>query len=128
MMRAVLEGVGLNARWLLMYVEALIGRKFEAVNFIGGGAQSDIWSRIIADVFNRPIRQMKEPLMANSRGTAILALLATGRMNINEVAAAVESNQVFKPEPQNAALYDVMFDRFVEIYNRNKPIWMKLNN
>lgn len=127
MMRAVLEGISLNARWLLMYVEKMTGKEFNAVNFIGGGANSNIWSQIIADVLNRPIKQVKEPLMANSRGTAMLALMALGMMNIDEAAAAVEVNKIFEPNSKNKVTYDVLFERFIEIYNRNKPVWMKLN-
>lgn len=127
MMRAVLEGVGLNARWLLMYVEKMMGRNFDAVNFIGGGANSDVWSQIIADIFNRPIRQMNEPLMSNSRGTAILALLALKMISKDDVSGVVEPRKVFEPNKKNKALYDEKFEAFVDIYNRNKPIWMKLN-
>jgi xylulokinase len=127
MMRAVLEGISLNARWLLMYVEKMTGKEFNTVNFIGGGANSNIWSQIIADVLNRPIKQVKEPLMANSRGTAMLALMALGMMNIDEAAAAVEVNKIFEPNSKNKVTYDVLFERFIEIYNRNKPVWMKLN-
>ena len=127
MMRAVLEGVGLNARWLLMYVEKMMGKNFDAVNFIGGGANSDVWSQIIADIFNRPIRQMNEPLMSNSRGTAILALLALKMIGKDDVSGVVEPRKVYEPNKNNKALYDEKFEAFVDIYNRNKPIWMKLN-
>jgi len=127
MLRSVLEGVSLNARWLLMYVEKMTGRPFEAVNFIGGGANSEVWSQITADVFNRPIKQMKDPLMSNSRGTAILALLAMGMMDMDEVSKVVEPKKVFEPDKANRAVYDEMFGRFVEIYNRNKPLYLKLN-
>ncbi len=127
MMRAVLEGVGLNGRWLLSYVEGMTGRKFEAVNFIGGGANSAVWSQIIADIFNRPIRQMKEPLMSNSRGTALLALLAMKIIGIDDVSKVVEANKVFEPNKSNRGLYDEMFGRFVEIYTKNKLIFAKLN-
>ncbi|MCW5907369.1 MAG: FGGY-family carbohydrate kinase [Chitinophagales bacterium] len=126
-MRAVLEGVSLNARWLLMYVEKMIVREFDSINFIGGGANSAVWSQIIADILNRPVKQVKEPLMANSRGTAMLALMALGMMDADTAAKAVEINKVFEPNKQNKTLYDERFERFVEIYNRNKPIWMKLN-
>lgn len=127
MLRSVLEGVSLNARWLLMYVEKMTGRNFEAVNFIGGGANSEVWSQITADVFNRPIKQMKDPLMSNSRGTAILALLAMGMMDMDGVSKVVEPKKVFEPNKNNRAVYDEMFGRFVEIYNRNKPLYLKLN-
>ena len=127
MLRSVLEGVSLNARWLLFYVEKMTARKFEAINFIGGGANSAIWSQIAADVFNRPVKQMKDPLMSNSRGTALLALLALKMISIEDVSKVVEANRVFEPNEANRGLYDEMFGRFVEIYTKNKPIWMKMN-
>lgn len=127
MLRAVLEGIAMNARWLQMYVEKMMGRQFEFINFIGGGANSDIWSQIIADVLNRPIRQVNEPLMANSRGTAMLALMALGILDINKAAAAVEVKKEFMPNQKNKALYDQRFDVFVDIYTRNKPIFARLN-
>lgn len=128
MMRAVLEGVSLNGRWLLFYVEKLTGKKFDAINYIGGGANSAVWSQINADVFNRPIRQMKDPLMSNSRGTAILALLALKYIDLDKVSQVVEAQRVYEPNEKNRALYDEMFGRFVEIYNKNKPIYAKLNH
>jgi len=128
MLRSVLEGVSLNARWLLFYVEKMTAKKFDSVNFIGGGARSAIWSQITADILNRQIRQMKEPLMSNSRGTALLALLALKMMSMDDVGKAVEANQVFDPNPKHRAMYDEMFEHFVEIYTKNKPIWSKLNH
>ncbi len=128
MMRSVMEGVGLNARWLLMYVEKIMGKNFEAVNFIGGGANSDVWSQMMADIFYRPIKQMNEPLMSNSRGTAILALLALNKMSMEDVSKVVEPKKIFEPNKNNRALYDEMFGRFVEIYTKNKPIYAKLNH
>jgi xylulokinase len=76
MLRAVFEGIACNNRWLLSFAEKLVGKKFEAINFIGGGANSEVWSQILADVFDRPVRQMKQPLNANSRGAALLALMS----------------------------------------------------
>lgn len=128
MMRAVLEGVGLNARWLLFYVEKLMGHPFEAVNFIGGGARSDVWSQIIADIFNRPVRQMNDPVMSNSRGTAILAALALGKIEMNDVSKKVEPKRIYEPNTQHKAMYDEMFERFVEIYTKNKQVFSRLNH
>ena len=127
-LRSVLEGVSLNARWLLFYVEKMTAKKFDAINFIGGGAHSTIWSQISADILNRPIRQMKEPLMSNSRGTALLALLALKMMSMDDVSKVVEANKVFEPNKDNRAMYDEMFEHLIEIYAKNKPIWGKKNH
>jgi xylulokinase len=127
MLRSVLEGVSLNAKWLLFYVEKMTAKKFDAINFIGGGANSAVWSQIVADIFNRPIRQMKEPLMSNSRGTALLALLALNMISIDDVSKVVEANHTFEPNPKHRAMYDEMFAHLLEIYAKNKPIWGKMH-
>ena len=73
LVRSVLEGVAYNSRWLLGYVEKFIGQPFPWLHFIGGGAQSELWCRIMADVLDRAIRQVEHPIRANARGAALLA-------------------------------------------------------
>ncbi|MCS6934265.1 MAG: FGGY-family carbohydrate kinase [Chitinophagales bacterium] len=126
-MRSVLEGVALNARWLLMYVEKMTARTIDNIHFIGGGANSELWCSIMADVLNRHIHQVEQPLMANSRGAAILALLALREIDIDEAARSVTIRKVFSPNSDNVRLYDEKFECFVDIYNRNKTLFARLN-
>mgnify|MGYP006154261599 CR=1 FL=1 len=44
----------------------------------------------MADVLYRPIRVVKDPLTANSRGAAMLALMSLGMMDTDGAANAVE--------------------------------------
>jgi xylulokinase len=127
MLRAVFEGIACNNRWLLSYAEKMCGKKFEAINFIGGGANSAVWCQILADVFDRPVRQMKQPLNANSRGAAFLALICLGLMKIEDVSALAEVNHTYQPNPANRALYDELFSRYVEIYETNKGLFKRWN-
>jgi len=55
MTRAVLEGTAYNWRWLLGSAEKFVGRKFSYLRLAGGGAQSDTWAQIMADVTGLPI-------------------------------------------------------------------------
>ena len=75
--RAVFEGVALNARWLLGPVERFMGHKVEGITLVGGGGNSDVWCQILADVLDVPVRQVHEPILANARGAALIAA-ATG--------------------------------------------------
>ena len=79
LVRSVLEGVAYNSRWLLETVEKFVGRPFPWLHFIGGGAQSELWCQIMADVLDREIRQVEHPIRANARGAALLAGIALGR-------------------------------------------------
>ena len=70
LVRAVFEGVALNARWLLRAVERFTRHRLEPIRFIGGGARSDVWCQIFADVLGRAIEQVADPVNANARGAA----------------------------------------------------------
>jgi len=59
--RAVLEGVAFNARWLLDAVEGFVRRPLPALRILGGGASSDLWCQIHADVLGRRIERVAEP-------------------------------------------------------------------
>lgn len=125
--RAVFEGVAYNTRWLLGYVEKFVGRQFPVLNMIGGGALSAIWCQIHADILNRPMRQMKDPLQANTRGAAILAGVALGATTFEKAASRIEVNREFQPDLKRRELYDELFDTFLKIYRQNQKIYAHLN-
>lgn len=127
MVRAVFEGVAFNSRWLLKYVEQFNGRRAEAVNMVGGGAKSNIWCQIMADVMDRPIRQMKDPIEVNVRGAALLAAAALGYLRYEEIGAHVPVEKTYQPQPENRKTYDELFAEFVAIYERNQRIFARLN-
>ncbi len=125
--RAAFEGVALNTRWLLKYVEKFIRKRFGPINFIGGGGVSDVWGQIFADVLDRPIRKVKDPQAAGLRGVAIVAGLALKMTSLEDYSRYVEVEKTFSPNPDNRKLYDELFDAFVDIYKRNHSLYRKLN-
>jgi xylulokinase len=127
MIRAVFEGVAYNSRWLLGYVEGLIGRRAEAVNMVGGGAKSDIWCQIHADVMDRPVHQMKDPIEVNVRGAALLASAALGFIHYDDIAFRVPVAKTYTPNPEHRKIYDELFREFTAIYESNKKIFARLN-
>jgi len=50
--RALFEGVAFNTRWMLSPVEKFLKRPVKEITMVGGGAQSNIWCQIFADVMN----------------------------------------------------------------------------
>jgi len=127
MVRATYEGVAFNSRWLLDAVERFVKRPFSSLVFIGGGANSEVWSQIHADVTGRPIKQAAEPVLANVRGAAFLALLALGRIRTEDIPAMVPVESTFEPDATNAGVYDELFAEFVNLYKQNKKIYRRLN-
>lgn len=127
LMRAVFEGVAFNSRWLLDAVEKFAGRRFDSLAFIGGGANSTLWSQVHADVLGREIRQMAEPRLANVRGAGLLALVALGQLTAEEIPGLVEVARRFVPDPSAADEYGLLFEQFTALYKQNKGIYRQLN-
>ncbi len=126
-LRAFLEGIALNTRWLLKPVEGFLGRKMESLNMVGGGAQSDVWCQIFADIMNVEIRQVANPIYANARGAAWIAAVGLGEITFADVPRLVEFKKRFLPQASTRSLYDDRFDIFKQIYKQMKPVYQKLN-
>ncbi len=125
--RAVLEGVALNSRWLLESVEKFTGKPFPWLHFVGGGAVSPLWSQIIADVLQREIRVVENPVRANARGAALLAALALGRTTVDEIAKSVPIASVYEPTASTAKLYEEQYAVFRSFHKANKRIYRRMN-
>lgn len=125
--RAVMEGVAYNSRWLLAPVEKFLGRKLDTLNYVGGGARSDIWCQIFADVLNLNIRQVRDPIQANARGAAFIAAVGLGHLKYADIPAMTEFKASYNPISHNRGVYDKMFDVFVKFYKQNKKLFRQLN-
>ena len=127
MARAVLEGVAMNLRWLKGPVEAFAKRKFSHYVFYGGGAESDVWSQIMADVLGAPVHQMQNPQYATCLGLALLAFQRLGILGFDEFERRVPIRAIYNPNAANRAVYDEMSELLVQSFNATRPIFRALN-
>ena len=127
MVRAVYEGVAFNSRWLLEAVEKFADRRFDSLAFIGGGANSDQWAQIHADVLDREIRQVADPVLANVRGAALITLVGLGRVSVADIPSMVAVRRTFTPDRSTTDEYDTLFREFVNLYKQTKGIFKRLN-
>jgi xylulokinase len=125
--RAFLEGIAYNTRWLLAPVQKFLGRKVSTINIVGGGAQSNLWCQIFADVMNVQIRQVADPLYANARGAAWIAAVGLGEIEFSDIPGLVQFRCTYEPQSQNRALYDDRFEVFQQIYKQMKSVYHRLN-
>ena len=93
----------------------------------GGGAQSDLWSQIHADVLQVPIHQVADPVNATVRGTALLALSTLGYLAPEDIPRRVTIKRVFEPNRAHQTLYDKMYRQYRKLFRRNKSIFTALN-
>ena len=138
--RAIFEGVGYNIKWLLTVIENFI-RKWVVkergvpkksniipeLNIIGGGAQSDIWCQIMADILDRKIKQVVDPIQANARGAAYIASVGLGYLKWDEIQKCCEISKEFTPNPENRTTYDSLFSEFQNIYKSMNKTYKRLN-
>jgi xylulokinase len=125
--RAFLEGIALNSRWLMAPVERFLGRQTRSLRLVGGGACSEVWCQIYADVLGVEVRQVEDPLQANARGAALIAAVAQGRVGWRDVPRLAPVRRTFAPEPAHRAVYDERFAAFTELHRRLSPIYRRLN-
>ncbi len=125
--RAVFEGVAVNTRWLLQAVERFTRHRLEPIRFIGGGARSDVWCQIFADVLGRTIEQVADPVNANARGADLLAAVTLGDLTFDDVPDRVQVANSYEPDQGSGAIYDTLFREFTGLYRRNRRAYARLN-
>ncbi len=135
MARAVLEGGAFELRMVVEAMEKVLGKPFEAIRLSGGGAKSPLWNQIQADMYGRPIEQLKTQ-ECTTLGAAILGATGAGVFaNIEEaVGAMVHPFGMIEPNMKNHEIYTDMFGIFkdsflalrdADIYNRLAAVTAK---
>ena len=125
LVRAALEGVACQLRWMLPHVEALTGRRHDELVFGAGGARSDGWAQILADVCNRPVRQLAEPTLTNCRGAAALAFHRLGERDLAGGGERLVERRRYEPRAELRDLYDDLAGRFVLAHERLGPLFAR---
>jgi xylulokinase len=125
--RAMFEGVALNTRWMLPKVERFLGRRLGEMTMVGGGAGSDAWCQIFADVLGLRVRQVHEPMQANALGAARIAALGLRLARPDELNRQTRLRGVYDPQEANAGVYDRAFRTFLEIHHRLAPLYATIN-
>ena len=129
MTRAVMEGVVFNLR---QCAEVCAKLGFTANTYLasGGAARSDIWTQIMADVFNKPVKRVIGEEQA-CLGAALTAGVGIGYWNsIPEAADAVVRYQdrVVEPIPQNVPVYDEYYEIYRDIFPQFSQNLRRLTN
>ncbi|MBI5088438.1 MAG: hypothetical protein HZB15_06125 [Actinobacteria bacterium] len=126
MARAVLEGVALNAAWLLPHFSALAGVDYGEVSLGGGGAASPLWGQILADCFGLPVRRLANSTTTNAHGAALLALAEAGALSIDDVPDLLTTAAVHEPS-SDSTTYQPLLRAFVDFHDRATPFYDSLN-
>jgi xylulokinase len=121
LVRAVLEGVAFNLRTC---IEAFTenGIAVESLDVIGGGATSDVWMQVLADVWQLPVRRRSIVAEANSLGAAVTTAVGLGIVDGFDVARSLSTTTAeFLPDSRRGGLVAEQHAIFQDAYDRLEP-------
>ena len=96
------------------------------MRLLGGGAQSDLWCQIYADVFERPVERVADPRNAQLRGVALWARICLGELELDDVPALVPVPQRFLPTSE-AVAYARSYAEDRKLFGSLKGMYHRLN-
>jgi xylulokinase len=124
--RALLEGVAFSLRDCFRTILEM-NLAVNEIRLIGGGAKSDLWAQIVADVFDKPI--VRPAGCDASFGSALLAGVGVG-IFANEAAAVQQCTQIrdrIEPNPALVEKYARLFPLYCEIHDNLAGTYAKLS-
>ncbi|WP_346909691.1 xylulokinase [Faecalicatena orotica] len=125
MNRAIMEGCGYGLRQLSEIAERVTGQKIREFTSIGGGAKSETWARIKADITGKDIKILDMNDMAPV-GAALLAGVGAGIFtDVYEAAGKVEKKvyKVIKSSNAHEDVYNKRYKVYTELYPQIKELY-----
>ena len=122
MYRAILEGIAFELRMLLRMIDSELEAVTRGIRAMGGGAQSALWVRILADGLQRPI-EVAPHSETTALGAAILAAAAVALGGERDVVATAErmSRGWRAVEPERDGPADRRYRQLGPLYERLYP-------
>ncbi|UUD41066.1 xylulokinase [Bacillus pumilus] len=126
MVRAVLEGItfSLNES-IALFRQA--GKRIESIVSIGGGARSQTWLQMQADIFQAEVIQLENE-QGPALGAAMLAGVGSGWYPSLEACADqfIHQAAVYEPNQQRVDVYAHLFRLYQSIYTKTRDIQVGL--
>jgi xylulokinase len=127
LVRAVLEGVAL-ACYDAYLVLAELGARPERIIMAGGGARSQLWRQIVADVFGLPVQQL-EVGEQSALGAALLAGGGVGLLDPGSTAPQWAAyGPPVEPDPRCHATYQALLALFRSVYQKHREDFRQLQD
>ena len=126
--RAVMEGITFSFRDILNIYDQN-GQEFDTVVAIGGGAKSDFWLQMQADIFNKKVVALTNE-QGPGLGAAMIAAVGLGWFDSLQDCAKefVHFGKEYLPKPANVAKYDELYAIYHQVYDQTKDLCHALLN
>jgi xylulokinase len=101
-----------------------VGFSIDAMQAIGGGSVSPLWTQIIADVTARRLNVVENPLEAGAMGAALAVAVGLGIYpNMDAVDELIKVKRIVEPQEANQAVHERMYPTFRQFYAALAPIY-----
>jgi xylulokinase len=123
LVQSVLEGVAYSLREADECLDAA-GSHCDEPGFIGGGARSELWAKIIATVLGRPIVKFGgDGAFGPALGAARLAIVAATGDPITDVAFAPQNRETVLPNAGLIEAYAERYQKFRSLYRSVRQLF-----
>lgn len=114
--RAVLEGIAFSINESVEIFRNY-GKNIDTVISIGGGAKSDLWLQIQADIFHAKVIKLQNE-QGPGMGAAMIAASGLGWFSsLKDCAAAfIRTGRTFEPVPKNVNRYRDFYQVYKDVY------------
>ena len=126
MLRSVLEGVIFSLKDVTSLIEEM-GIKITQIRTSGGGAHSDIWRQIHADVFNSEVTTVSGSAEGGAYGAALVAGAGVGIwQSVAEAVQVIKTEKRTLPDEKNSAIYRQLYPIYSGLYHQLKDTFNEL--
>ena len=120
--RAALEGVAYALHSILDVFRET--HALSEMRVIGGGADNELWKRMIADICGINLVTGLHADSTTSLGVALAAAVGIGvHRTLDDAVQCVATSSCIVPDASNRGVYDAMFDKYMRLYPRVKDLF-----
>jgi xylulokinase len=119
--RAVLEGVCFSMKHVYDLIMECTTVDPSSIVVSGGGAKSELWQQILADVFQLPVCTVSSSEAGGAFGAALVAGVGCGLWdNLSEAMSTIHPVHEVQPNKANAEVYRRAYRAYVKLYDSLK--------
>jgi xylulokinase len=124
-----MEGVSFSLKQIYEMIVAMDANlSVKEIRVSGGGSGSLLWRKIIADIFQLPVKTVSGNKEGGAYGSVLVAGAGVGIWSsVEEAANILKVETEVLPDPANNRVYNELFEVYKELYPALKPSFDKLS-
>jgi xylulokinase len=120
--KAVMEGVAYESRVNIERMEAG-GIRIDTLRAAGGGAASDVWLQIKADILGKRIVSLGDAEAGVIAGIMLTGVAIGAYSSLQRAAdVLVKEKKAFEPRPDSQKAYDELYEKYKRLYPAVRPL------